>query len=106
MRLAAIAGTEETMSALPKHGRAAWVGERAIGIPDAGSVVAIRALEALEEPGVKPWDSAWGPRRRGVNAICVMPGVSLSANESFARKRGGSAEPIVSQAFVEEQSVL
>jgi dihydroxyacetone kinase-like protein len=56
MRVAAIAGTEQMAPAAPKHGRAAWVGERASGIPDAGSVVVIRALEALEEPAAPPWD--------------------------------------------------
>ncbi len=61
MRLAAIVGTEEMVSAVPKHGRAAWVGERGSGIPDAGSVVVVRALEALEGPGVKPWEPAWRP---------------------------------------------
>jgi dihydroxyacetone kinase-like protein len=61
MRLAAIIGTEEMVSTVPRHGRAAWVGERARGIPDAGSVVVIRALEALEGPGVKAWDPAWRP---------------------------------------------
>jgi hypothetical protein len=57
MREAAIAGTEQLVSAVPKHGRAAWVGERARGVPDAGSVVVIRALEALEEAGLQPWDA-------------------------------------------------
>ncbi|MGO9584174.1 MAG: DAK2 domain-containing protein [Acidimicrobiales bacterium] len=56
MRVAAIAGTEQMAPAAPKHGRAAWVGERASGIPDAGSVVVIRALEALEGPAAPPWD--------------------------------------------------
>jgi len=56
MRAAAIAGTEQMVHVVPKHGRAAWVGERASGIPDAGSVVGIRALEALEGTDAQPWD--------------------------------------------------
>jgi dihydroxyacetone kinase-like protein len=56
MRVAAIANTEQMASAVPKHGRAAWVGERARGIPDAGSVVVIRALEALDGSDGRPWD--------------------------------------------------
>jgi dihydroxyacetone kinase-like protein len=56
MRVAAIAGTEQTAPATPQHGRAAWVGERARGVPDAGSVVVIRALEALEGTGGQPWN--------------------------------------------------
>jgi dihydroxyacetone kinase-like protein len=56
MRVAAIANTEQMASAVPKHGRAAWVGERARGIPDAGSVVVIRALESLEGSDGQPWD--------------------------------------------------
>ena len=55
MRVAAIANTEQMASAVPKHGRAAWVGERACGIPDAGSVVVVRALESLEGSDGKPW---------------------------------------------------
>ena len=47
-----------------------------------------------------------GAQARGVNAIVSCQAFLSTANESFARKRGGSAEPIVSQAFVEEQSVL
>jgi dihydroxyacetone kinase-like protein len=57
MRLAAIRGTEERTGDLGQHGRAAWVGERARGIPDAGSVVVIRFLEALEGPGVVAWQA-------------------------------------------------
>ena len=57
MRAAAVAGTEHMVPVVPKHGRAAWVGERARGIPDAGSVVVIRALEALEGTGAQPWDA-------------------------------------------------
>jgi hypothetical protein len=59
MRCAAIRGTEQLVGDLPQHGRAAWVGERARGIPDAGSVVVIRFLEALEGPDVVPWDVVW-----------------------------------------------
>jgi dihydroxyacetone kinase-like protein len=62
MRAAAIAGTVQMMPAVPKHGRAAWVGERASGIPDAGSVVVIRALEALEGTDVQPWDAGTASR--------------------------------------------
>lgn len=63
MRVAAVAGTEQMASAVPKHGRAAWVGERASGIPDAGSVVVIRALEALEGPTTQPWDVGMASKR-------------------------------------------
>jgi dihydroxyacetone kinase-like protein len=56
MRAAAIAGTEQMVPAVPKHGRAAWVGARASGVPDAGSVVVIRALEAMGEEDLQPWD--------------------------------------------------
>jgi len=63
MRVAAIANTEQMASAVPKHGRAAWVGERASGIPDAGSVVVIRALEALEGPTTQPWDVGMASKR-------------------------------------------
>jgi len=55
MRIAAIAGTEQMVPAIPQHGRAAWVGERARGVPDAGSVVVIRALEALDGTSGQPW---------------------------------------------------
>jgi dihydroxyacetone kinase len=56
MCAAAIASTEQMAASVPKHGRAAWVGERAIGIPDAGSVVVIRALEALVGTDARHWD--------------------------------------------------
>jgi len=56
MRISAIAGTEQMVPVIPQHGRAAWVGERARGVPDAGSVVVIRALEALDGTGGQPWD--------------------------------------------------
>ena len=51
----AVAGTERSIAVRPRHGRAAWVGDRAEGLPDAGSVVVIRALEALEGSDIPPW---------------------------------------------------
>jgi hypothetical protein len=57
MRLAAAHGTEQTMGDLGQHGRAAWVGERARGVPDAGCVVVIRFLEALEGAAAVPWSA-------------------------------------------------
>jgi hypothetical protein len=55
MLQAAVRGTQQTMGELAQHGRAAWVGERARGVPDAGCVVVIRFLEALAGPGTVPW---------------------------------------------------
>ncbi|MCU1489959.1 MAG: Dak phosphatase [Acidimicrobiaceae bacterium] len=50
MAAAAAAGVEATKDEAPRHGRAAWVGERARGLPDAGSIVVVRALESLAGP--------------------------------------------------------
>jgi hypothetical protein len=55
MLRAAVRGTQQTMGELAQHGRAAWVGERARGVPDAGCVVVIRFLEALAGRGTVPW---------------------------------------------------
>jgi hypothetical protein len=57
MLRAAVRGTQQTTGELAQHGRAAWVGERARGVPDAGCVVVIRFLEALAGPGTVPWSS-------------------------------------------------
>lgn len=48
MHAAAVSGLESTRDVLPQHGRAAWLGERARGLPDAGSVVVVRLLEAFD----------------------------------------------------------
>jgi DAK2 domain len=55
MLRAAVQGTEQTTGELAQHGRAAWVGERARGVPDAGCVVVIRFLEAVAGPDTVPW---------------------------------------------------
>lgn len=55
MLRAAVQGTRQTTGELAQHGRAAWVGERARGVPDAGCVVVIRFLEALAGPDTVPW---------------------------------------------------
>ncbi len=44
---AAHAGAEATKEMRPAKGRAAWVGDRSAGIPDAGAVAYVRLLEAL-----------------------------------------------------------
>jgi dihydroxyacetone kinase len=81
MCAAAIAGTEQTVAVVPKHGRAAWVGERASGIPDAGSVVVIRALEAFAGADAQPWDvglsAALSPEREHL----ASPGQSARKSE-------------------------
>ena len=64
MLRAAVRGTQQTTGELAQHGRAAWVGERARGVPDAGCVVVIRFLEALAGPGTVPW-SIPAPRYEG-----------------------------------------
>lgn len=46
---AAREGAESTKSMTPIRGRAAWVGERARGVPDGGAVAYLRFLEALME---------------------------------------------------------
>jgi dihydroxyacetone kinase len=55
MRDAAAAGTGQHAGEVAQHGRAAWVGERSRGVPDAGCVVVVRFLEQLAEPGLTPW---------------------------------------------------
>lgn len=67
MLRAAVRGTRQTTGELAQHGRAAWVGERARGVPDAGCVVVIRFLEALAGPGAVPWtaDATEDHERRG-----------------------------------------
>ena len=55
MLRAAVQGTQQTTGELAQHGRAAWVGERARGVPDAGCVVVIRFLEALAGSDTVPW---------------------------------------------------
>jgi dihydroxyacetone kinase-like protein len=47
MITAARSGVEQTASMVPRRGRAAWVGERAFGVPDAGATAYLRFLEAL-----------------------------------------------------------
>jgi dihydroxyacetone kinase len=44
---AARAGAEATKAMAPKHGRAGWIGERAVGNIDAGASVAAVVFEAL-----------------------------------------------------------
>ena len=44
---AAAAGIEETAAVAAKKGRAAWAGDRGIGVPDAGATAYLRFLEAL-----------------------------------------------------------
>jgi len=45
---AARAGAEATKEMTPAKGRAAWVGDRSRGMPDAGAVAYVRLLEALD----------------------------------------------------------
>jgi dihydroxyacetone kinase len=45
---AAAAGTDATARMLPRLGRASYLGERAIGVPDAGATAALAWLQALK----------------------------------------------------------
>jgi dihydroxyacetone kinase len=44
---AAREGAEATRAMRPRRGRAAWTGDRAAGLPDAGATAYVRFLEAL-----------------------------------------------------------
>jgi dihydroxyacetone kinase len=51
---AARAGTEATRTMLPRRGRAAWTGDRAVGKPDAGATAYVRFVEALSQTMTPP----------------------------------------------------
>ncbi|SEE90661.1 DAK2 domain-containing protein [Jiangella alba] len=44
----ASAGVDATTTMVPARGRAAWVGERGLGVPDGGATAVLRFLQALE----------------------------------------------------------
>ncbi|TDD71247.1 DAK2 domain-containing protein [Jiangella aurantiaca] len=44
----ASAGVEATTTMVPARGRAAWVGERGLGVPDGGATAVLRFLQALQ----------------------------------------------------------
>ena len=81
MCTAAIANTEQMAAVVPKHGRAAWVGERSIGIPDAGSVVVIRALEALAGTDTRPWDAGFSAALSPERERLASPDQSVRKSE-------------------------
>ena len=54
MIAAARKGIDDTAGGVSRKGRAAWLGERAIGHPDPGATAYLRFLEALQEARVRP----------------------------------------------------
>lgn len=44
----ASAGVDATTTMVPARGRAAWVGERGLGVPDGGATAVLRFLQALQ----------------------------------------------------------
>jgi dihydroxyacetone kinase len=57
MAAAARAGVESTTMTAARRGRAAWVGERGAGSPDAGATAWLRFLEHLQESWAEAADS-------------------------------------------------